>query len=151
MKNMLNKNFIWILIIVILLGGGYFAFNNNEGMSLERLCYTRESDGAKICTKGDTSCIYFSDGSSKCTQGKRTCDQFTSCAECTDKNTKQFGSDCYWNNAESKCGPKLEKGYSPFCKNKNKNNDEKMSYIPVISLLPTSSLSNSAPSNYYSM
>jgi hypothetical protein len=149
MKNLLNKNWFLIFILFILLGGGYFAFNNNEGMSLERLCYTRESDGAKICTKGDTSCIYFPDGTSKCTQGKRTCSQFTSCAECTDKNTKPFGSRCYWNNSESKCGSKLKKGYSPFCKNKNISQIN--SYVPVISLLPTTSLSNAAPANYYSM
>jgi len=150
MKNILNKNWICIFILVILLGGGYFAFNNNEGMSLERLCYTRESDGAKICTKGDTSCIYFSDGSSKCTQGKNVCNEFTSCAECTDKNAKPLGGRCFWNSSINKCSSKLEKGYSPFCKQQNTN--KVYSYVPVISLLQTNALSyNAAPANYYSM
>ena len=149
MKNMLNKNWIWIFIIVILLSGGYFAFSNSEGMTLERLCYIRESDGAKICIKGETSCIYFSDGSSKCSQGKNYCNELTSCAECTDKNAKPLGGNCFWNNDMKKCGSELETGYSPFCENKN-TYDKTYSYIPIISLLPTSSLLNSAPANYYS-
>ena len=156
---MLNKNLIWIFIIVILLGGGYFAFNNSEGMSLERLCYVRKFDGAKICVKGDTSCTYFSDGSSRCTQAKRTCSQFTRCDKCTDKNTKPIGRPCFWNNNERKCGSKLEKGYSSSCKNINNgrinngriNNGRINSYVPVISFLPTTSLSNAAPANYYSI
>ena len=149
MKNILKKSWICIFILGILLIGSYFAMNNNEGMSLERLCYTRETDGAKICVKGETSCIYFSDGTKNCTQGKNYCNQFTSCEECNDKNAKPLGDRCYWNNSENKCGSKLEKGYSPFCK--KQNTGESYSYIPVISLIPTSSLSNSAPANYYSM
>jgi hypothetical protein len=160
MKNMLKKNWIWIFIIVILLSGGYFAFNNNEGMSLERLCYVRKSDGANICVQGDTSCTYFPDGSSKCTQPKRTCSQFSRCDECTDKNTKPIGSPCFWNNNERKCGSKLEKGYSDSCKNINNSgmsnsgmsnsgmsNSGMNTYIPLISFIPTTSLSNAAPLN----
>lgn len=153
MLNILKKNWLLIFIIVLLFIGSVFAVND-EGMSLERLCYVRESDGAKICMKGDSSCTYFSDGTSKCTQGKNVCSQFTSCAECTDKNAKPLGGTCYWNNSENKCGSTLETGYSPFCKNPNTNtntNQMNNSYIPVISLLPTNSFSNAAPSNYYSM
>ena len=150
MKNTLNKNWILILIIVVLLGGGLLALNNYEGMSLERLCYTRESDGAKICTKGNSSCTYFPDGSSKCTQGKRECNQFTNCDSCTDPNNKPLGGRCYWNNNQSKCGPKLGKGYLPYCM-KPVSNSQINSYVPVISLLPTTTLTNAAQSNYYSM
>jgi hypothetical protein len=162
MKNILKKNWIWIFIIVILLSGGYFAFNNNEGMSLERLCFVRKSDGVKICVKGDTSCTYFPDGSSKCTQANRKCNQFTTCASCVDKDTKPVGAKCFWNNNERKCGSKLENGYSDSCKNINNgrmnngrmnngrmNNGNKNSYVPVISFLPTTSLLNAAPANYY--
>jgi len=142
MKNMLKKNWIWIFILVILLGGGYFALNNEEGMSLERLCYTRETDGARICVKGESSCTYFSDGTSKCTQGKNVCSNFTSCAECNDKNTMPLGGRCFWNSVTNTCSSKLEKDSSPSC---NKNIGQMPAYLPVISLIPTTSLSNSAP------
>ena len=151
MKNFFKKNWFWILLILIILFGGYFAFNNNEGMTLERLCYTRESDGARICVKGETSCTYFSDGSSKCTQGKNICNQFTSCASCTDKNAKPLGGRCYWNNSKNTCSSKLEEGSLPYCMNPNMNQKIGIApaYLPVITLLPTTAFSNASPINSY--
>ena len=158
---MLKKSLFWLFIIVILLVGGYFAINN-EGMSLERLCYTRESDGTKICIKGDTTCTYLKDGTTNCTSKKNACSLFTNCDECTDKNAL-FGGRCYWNRVEKKCSSELKNGYSPFCNGRRYNYDmpnDKMtkhymqnydmqnSYIPVISLLPTTSFLNAATINY---
>ena len=154
--------FLILIVIVILLGGSYSAFNNNEGMSLERICYTRESDGAKICMKGDSSCTYFPDGTTKCTQGKLECNQFTNCPSCTDRNNKPLGGRCYWNYDQSKCSSKLEQGYSPNCGNPVNQqmysgqmysgemySGQMYSFVPVISLLPTTTLSNAAPINSY--
>jgi hypothetical protein len=150
MNNFLKKNKFWILIVFILIIGSYFVINK-EGMSLERLCYNRESDGAKICIKGDSSCTYFPDGTSKCTQGKRDCSEFTNCSDCTDKNNK--GGSCYWNPFKSVCGSSLEKGFSPFCKNPYQNNNKMQTplYVPIITLLPTSTLANAAPINQFSI
>ena len=145
---MKNWPLILIIVIVILFIGSYFAFNNEEGMSLERICYTRESDGAKICIKGDSSCTFYPDGTTKCTQGKRVCSQFTNCASCTDPNGKPLGGSCYWNNTLRKCGSKLQQGYSPNCR-KPVANGQMYSYVPVISLLPTTALTNAAPINSY--
>jgi hypothetical protein len=160
---MKNWPLILIIVIVILFIGSYFAFNNEEGMSLERICYTRESDGAKICIKGDSSCTFYPDGTTKCTQGKRVCSEFTNCASCTDPNNKPLGGSCYWNNIESKCGSKLQQGYSPSCikpvvgwlnsympqYNTPQYNNTPQSYIPIVSLLPTTGLTNAAPINSY--
>jgi hypothetical protein len=141
MTNFLKKNWLWILIVLLLIIGSYFALNK-EGMSLESVCYNRESDGAKICTKGDSSCTYFPDGTSKCTQGKRVCSQFTNCDECTDTNNKPLGGRCFWNPTKSICGSRLEKGFLPSCKNKTKMQTQ--TYVPVITLLPTSTLADAA-------
>lgn len=147
MSNFLKKNWLYILIVLLLIIGSYFALNK-EGMSLERICYNRESDGAKICVKGDSSCTYFPDGTSKCTQGKRVCSQFTNCSECTDTNNKPLGGRCFWNPSKNTCGSRLEKGFTPLCKNKN-NGKMAQTYLPVVTLLPTSSLTNAAPINSF--
>ena len=152
MSNFLKKNGVLIFIILILIIGGVYAVNI-EGMSLERLCYNRESDGAKICVKGDSSCTYFPDGTTTCTQGKKVCNQFTNCAECTDKNNKPLEGSCYWNPSKSICGSRLVKGFMPFCRNQNQNqNNGTMGqmYVPVVTLLPTSTLASAAaPLNSY--
>jgi hypothetical protein len=151
MSNFLKKNSLWIFIILILIIGGFYAINNAEGMALERLCYNRESDGAKICVKGDSSCTYFPDGTSKCTQGKKDCNQYTNCADCTDKNNKPLGGRCYWNSSKNICGSRLEKGFTPFCRNQTQtqmqnNGSMGQTYLPVVTLLPTSTLANGAAS-----
>lgn len=146
MSNFLKKNRFWILIVLLFIIGSYFVLNK-EGMSLESVCYYRKSDGAKICVKGDSSCTYYPDGTTKCTQGKRVCSQFTNCGDCTDTNNKPLGGRCFWNPKQSICSSRLEKGFLPSCRIQPQM--QRQAYVPVITLLPTTTLTNAAPLNSY--